>query len=326
MQQNMNLSIMIPVQDDWNEAYDMVTAIRVSVSQELECEFLLVDIGQTQGPHYADLVAMGRVVYLSAKNLPAAKNIAVLNARSELVLFLYPGIFPASGAIDAMVMRLTRNPELVGIAGAWCNANGKLEVGYNVRRLPPLSALVLDILLLNKLFPHNPYTRRYKMHDFDHDKPIYAEHVNDSVFLVRKSVISEYGKFNETYVPGWWDQVEFCLWVKRINGRILYDPNIRFVSNPKIPLINRLVREHYVEYRRTEWLYVRNHHGRNAEILIRICVVIGMSQRLFFSLILPTRIRTWFLGSLRSYVNDEYVQRLRSDYWDALKRSVWGPI
>lgn len=320
------LSIVIPLYDDLEEALTMIRAVDQSFADRVDMEFLLVDVRGDWAESIRQKNLTQAVRYLTAPNLPAAKNLSAAAATGEFLFFLLPGIFPAQGAIAKMMAQLDRDPTLIGVAGRWGNATGKLEIGYNVRRFPTFTALILDILLLNKLFPGNRFTRAYKMHDFDHNSPIHAEHVNDCVFMLRRQDTVQYGSFNEQYEPGWFDQLEFCHTVNRAGGRILYDPEAKFTSNEKVPLIDRVVEDRYLEYRRAECRYIRTHFGKFASAVARGATAIGMLQRLAFSIILPNAVRTWFLKRLRSYVNDTYVRSLRKEYWTVFKWSLWGQL
>jgi len=302
----------------------MIGAVEQSFGDRVEMEFLLVDVRGDWAERSRQKNLTRAVHYLTAPNLPAAKNRSASEATGEFLFFLLPGIFPGRGAIERMMAQLDSDPALIGIAGRWCNATGKLEIGYNVRRFPTFTALILDILLLNKLIPRNRFTRSYKMHDFDHNSTIHAEHVNDCVFMLRRQATVQYGGFNEGYEPGWFDQLEFCQTVNRAGGRIRYDPEAKFTSNERVPLIDRVVEDRYLEYRRAECLYIRTHFGRFAGVVARGATAIGMLGRLGFSIILPNAVRTWFLKRLRSYVNDSYVHSLRKEYWIVFKWSLWG--
>jgi GT2 family glycosyltransferase len=302
----MKLSVVIPTYDDRQEADRMADAVRQSLCSPLEMEFLLMDLRRDP-------------------NLPAAKNQSAIAAAGEFVMFLFPGIFPARGSIETLLERLEQDSTLTAVAGRWRNAKGKLEIGYNVRRFPTLAALILDILLLNKLFPRNRATRSYKMHDFDHKTPIRVEHANDCVLMLRRQAILRH-PFNERYVPGWFDQLEFCQSLYRAGEQILYEPRAEFISNEKVPLIDRLVEQHYADYRRSEYLYIRNHFGDFAGNLARGSIAVGMLLRIGFSIVLPNTARKWFLSKLRSYVDDDYVRGLRRSYWTVFKKSLWGEM
>jgi len=322
----MKLSIVIPLYDDLEEAVGMIRAVEQSFTDRFEWEFLLVDVRGNWAERIQQENLVSAVRYLTAPNLPAAKNRSASAAAGEFLFFLLPGVFPTQGAIERMMARLDGDPTLIGVAGRWSNATGKLEIGYNVRRFPTFTALILDILLLNKLVPRNRFTRSYKMHDFDHNSTIHAEHVNDCVFMLRRQAAFQYGGFNEGYEPGWFDQLEFCHTVNRAGGRILFEPQAKFISNERVPLIDRLVENRYSEYRRAECRYIRRHFGRLAGIVACSATAIGMLQRLGFSVVLPDSVRKWFLARLRSYVNDNYVRSLRKEYWTVLKWSLRGQL
>ncbi|MBI4472649.1 MAG: glycosyltransferase [Acidobacteria bacterium] len=319
------LSIVVPFYDDINEALSMIVAARALLQADLKPEFIMVSLQSDRQDNLRKVCSEHSVRYFSAPNLPAAKNLSVSAAGGDCILFLFPGIFPTPDAIEALVNALQQNAEVAAVAGQWFNAAGKLEVGYNVRRFPTFTALLLDILLLNKLFPQNRFTRSYKMHDFDHDTSIRVQHANDCVFLVRKQS-AQRNPFNEEYEAGWFDQVEFCQRLHDADLAILYEPRARFVSNEKVPLIDRMVRDRYVVYRRTEYLYVRRRFGLFASRIVQVAVALGMLQRIGFSIMLPPLVRRWLISSLRSYVDDDYVTGLQNQYWSVLKKTVRGQL
>ena len=299
----MKLSVVTPYYDDCHEATNTIQAVRQSLGPSSDVEFITIDVKPSA-------------------SLPKAKNHGMQVSSGEAVLFLYPGIFPLDGSVQALLSCLADDPELAAVCGRWSNARGKVEVGYNVRRFPTFSALLFDILLLNKVLAANPITRRYKMHDFDHKSAIIAEHATDCVFMVRRGVAERLGGFDERYVPGWFDQLDFCHALHKAQCRIRFEPKAQFISNENVPLLNRIVADRYPEYRESELLYIRRRFGSMAWHFARICVAVGMIQRLLFSVTLPQAIRRWFIRSYRVYVNDEYIRKLRSAYWSVLRESV----
>lgn len=304
----MKCSVVIPSYDDRKETAAMAEAVRRSLLEPVELEFVSVDLRERSA------------------NLPAAKNEAVGSSTSEFVLFLYPGIFPANGSIEKLLSHFRERKEVSAVSGRWSNAKGKVEIGYNVRRFPTFTALIFDILLINKFLPRNRFTRSYKMHDFDHNAAVFVEHANDCVFMVRRDAALRHRGFNEEYAPGWFDQVEFCQELNRAGERILFEPKADFFSNESLPVIDRLVRDNYAQYRRAECAYIRNHFGTYAGLFARLCIAIGMLERIVFSISLPGAARKWLLSTLRSYVNDEYIRDLRGAYWSVLKESLLGSI
>jgi GT2 family glycosyltransferase len=321
------LSVVIPFYDLADEAKNMVRAVHESLAQPNDVEYLLVDIGrQPNRVSATDPGLPDRCAYLTAPHIPAAKNLAVRIARGELILFLFPPLFPYGDTVERMMNRLDEDRTVAAVAGRWRNASGKVEVGYNIRRFPTLAALLVDILLLNKLLPRNRTTRSYKMHDFGHNVSHRAEHANDCALMVRRAVIMQHREFNEDYAPGWFDQVEFCEKLKAAGGIILFDPKAEFIANENLPLISRVVRDQYPDYRRAEYRYIRQHFGRSAAAIACFAIAIGMIVRLTFCSLLPRASRLWLLSSLRSYVNDQYISNHKNAYWKVLKSAVRGSL
>lgn len=304
---------MIPVYDDLAEVSSMIRAVRNSLGGD-DVELFVPDLRGGWEAKIGRLEPEWSATCFRARDLPAAKNETARRATADDLLFLLPGIFPTGDAIVTLLSRLDESPETGAVCGRWSNSSGKLEVGYNVRRFPTFTAMVLDILLLNKFFPGNRSTRRYKMHDFDHEESIQVDHANDCAFLVRRRLVGELGGFDEAYAPGWFDQVDFCKKMNRSRQPVVFEPSARFVSNDRAPLIDRLVEQHYSAYRRAERIFIRRHFGPGAEIITRVVVAVGMLGRLSFVVLFPGVIRRWLITSLRSYVGDDYVRSLRSQY------------
>ncbi len=304
----MTLSVVVPVYDDAQEAADTVEAVRASLIDHIDVEYVFADVRACNG------------------SLPAAKNHAISLAAADLVFFLAPGFSPGIGAVERLAAHFQNRAELGAVCGRWSNAKGKVEIGYNVRRFPSFIALVFDILLINKLVPRNRFTRRYKMHDFDHLESILVEHANDCVFMVRRSAIERHRGFDDRYAPGWFDQLEFCERLSRAGERILFDPAADFVCNDRVPLIDRLVQSRYLDYRRAENRYIRRRFGDRAASAARVCLAIGMLERILFSILIPARLRNALLRNLRSYVDDEYIRGLRGVYRETLREALLGTL
>jgi hypothetical protein len=144
--------------------------------------------------------------------------------------------------------------------------------------------------------------------------------------MVRRELVLKHGGFNEIYAPGWFDQVEFCQQLYMASQQILFEPTAEFISNANVPLINRLVRDNYERYRSAECHYIRRHFGFWAARITNLAVAIGMLERFAFSLALPRPARKWFLSSLGAYVSDSYIRRLRAEYWQVFRKSLWSNL
>src|ERR1019366_3302481 len=93
--------------------------------------------------------------------------------KSSYVLLLNP-----DAVIQTSLEPLRRACDLPGSAGAGgqlVDASGQPQVGFMVRGLPTPAALVLEALVLNRIWPGNPVNRRYRCLDRDCSSPSMVE-------------------------------------------------------------------------------------------------------------------------------------------------------
>src|ERR1051326_6763322 len=209
------ITVILPVYECYSEVREILDAVvnETDGSEGIEVIGLAFDdrgAACLEDVHkdFPNLIAKS---YGTFVGLGRAKNDAVRLSKRPFLLFLYPGLRPQPGAVRRLASVLPNDTSLAAGVGRWRNAQGIIEKGYNLRRFPTARALAFDALLINKLAPKNRATVHYKMHDFGHDRRTLVEHGNDCVFMLRRSAFDAVGGFSEEYLPGWFDQVEFCL-------------------------------------------------------------------------------------------------------------------
>jgi GT2 family glycosyltransferase len=142
----------------------------------------------------------------------ANQGFAVLN--SAYILLLNP-----DAVIQTSLEPLREACDLPGSAGAGgqlVDRTGRQQVGFMIRRLPTPAALILEVLLLNRLCPRNPINRRYRYLDLDGSSHSRVEQPAGAFFMVRRSVWEELGGMDERFFPLWFEDVDFC---RRIRDR-----------------------------------------------------------------------------------------------------------
>jgi GT2 family glycosyltransferase len=313
----ISVSVIIPYYDDFSEAVRLANLAREGVPADISCELILVQVDPAMAPP-SPVTSASSFKILCCPNysgLPSAKNIGVAASTGELILFLFPGLTPEKGSIERLVRQLQIHPEWGAVAGRWNNERGEAEKGYNVRMAPTFLSLVFDVLFINKIFPANGITRRYKMHDFDHCSLIEVMHANDCTFMTRRSLVLDLGKFNETYRFSWFDQVEMCASLSKAGRPVYFDPDAVFTLVGQ-PLVNRILVQHYRDYHADLTMYVGRHYRSWQRRVFTAIVFLGMAIRLLFSRFLPRTIRIWLLRRYRSYVSDDYIQSMSGSYED----------
>lgn len=101
-------------------------------------------------------------------------------------------------------------PGAGGAGGQLIGIDGRPQTGFMVRRLPTPAALILEILLINRIWPANPVNRWYRGLDLNYSMRVLVEQPAGAFLMVRRAVWQELGGFDEGFVPLWFEDVDFC--------------------------------------------------------------------------------------------------------------------
>jgi N-acetylglucosaminyl-diphospho-decaprenol L-rhamnosyltransferase len=160
------------------------------------------------------------------------------------LLCLNPDAVLEPGALKAMVTTLEARPE-VGIVGPRIeNLDGSM---YPSARTFPNLADAVGHAFLGMVWPGNPWTRRYRMLDWDHAAPADVDWVSGSCFLVRRTTWDRLGGFDEGYFM-YAEDLDLCWRARRARWVVTYEPaarviHVQGVSTDRHPY--RMIAEHH---------------------------------------------------------------------------------
>ena len=115
-------------------------------------------------------------------------------------------------------------PQSGGAGGKLIGPDGRPQAGFMVRALPTPAALILESLLLNRIWPQNPVNRRYRCLGRDYSVQAEAEQPAGAFLMVRRAVWQELGGLDERFFPVWFEDVDFCRRVRDRGFRLFYVP------------------------------------------------------------------------------------------------------
>lgn len=101
-------------------------------------------------------------------------------------------------------------PGAAGAGGLLLDATRKPQVGFMVRRLPTPAALIMEALLLNRVWPGNPINRNYRCLGLEYSARQSVEQPAGAFLMIRRAVWEELGGFEEQFWPLWFEDVDFC--------------------------------------------------------------------------------------------------------------------
>jgi len=258
-------------------------------------EILVID-NASQDATVAETSRLG-VRYLANpinRGFAAAVNQGVRATTAPYVLLLNPDAVLESG-IDALIGQCSQ-PQIGAAAGQLLSPEGVPQKGFNVRRFPRPADLSLECLLLNRLWPGNPWNWRYRCLGFDLTQPGEVEQPAGAFLMFRRDVWEKVGGFDEGFFPVWFEDVDFCKRVKDAGFRIVYLPNV-VARHGGAHAVSRIPLGRKTEYwYRSLLRYSIRHFHPAGRMLTCLSVVAGSALRL-----VAGGRGQWSLEMLRAY-------------------------
>lgn len=210
-------------------------------------EVVVVDNASHDGT-IAQVGRRGARLIANAENrgFAAAVNQAFRALNCPFILLLNPDAVIQTGLES--LREACQFPKVAGAGGLMLGPEGDPQVGFMVRRFPTPAALIMESLLLNRVWPDNPVNRRYRALDLKLDKPAPVEQPAGAFLMLRRSVWEELGGFDEGFYPLWFEDVDFCRRAANLGYQLYFVPTsvAKHTGGHSIPQLT-------VEMRRFYW-------------------------------------------------------------------------
>ncbi|MEZ5402626.1 MAG: glycosyltransferase family 2 protein [Bryobacteraceae bacterium] len=188
---------------------------------------VVVDNASGDGTVAAAMAIPEVKVIANAENrgFAAAANQGVVAAGARFILLLNP-----DAVLETSVEPLAaacRQPGIAAATGMLVGVDGKPQKGFSVRRFPTPGALVCESLGLNRVWPGNPWNRRYRCLDLDLNVPQTVEQPAGALLLFRRDLWERLGGLDQRFQPLWFEDVDFLHRLRQAGYTAYYDPFVR---------------------------------------------------------------------------------------------------
>ncbi|MGI8791710.1 MAG: glycosyltransferase family 2 protein [Acidimicrobiales bacterium] len=211
---------------NWNAGTHLLDCVR-SLQAEGVTDIVVADNGSTDGS-LRDLAAAepSVVAFETGANLGFGGGVNRAAARSADLgegcdlLVLNPDVVMGPGSVKAM-MAAAESTARVGVVGPRIDTpDGML---YPSARTFPSLRDSIGHAFLGMVWPTNPFTRRYRMLDWDHGQRGDVDWVSGSCFLIRAAAWRDVEGFDEAYFM-YAEDVDLCWRVRRAGWDVVYEP------------------------------------------------------------------------------------------------------
>jgi GT2 family glycosyltransferase len=151
-----------------------------------------------------------------------AVNQGVRATTAPFVLLLNPDA-QLQGGLTGLIAQFD-DPRTGAAGGMLTGPDGRPQVGFMVRNLPTPTALVFEILGVNRLWPRNRANWYYRCLGINLLTSVPVEQPAGAFLMFSRQVFERVGGFNERFYPIWFEDVDFCARLKAAGYRVYYTP------------------------------------------------------------------------------------------------------
>jgi N-acetylglucosaminyl-diphospho-decaprenol L-rhamnosyltransferase len=189
-----------------------------------------------------------------------AVNQGIHATTGEFIVVMNPDCEVRPLALRAMREHLRAHPQAALVGPRILNTDGSLE--YSARSFPDhLTFLFNRYSLLTRLFPHNPFSRRYLLTDWDHASARDVDWVSGACMMVRREAIERVGGMDEQFFM-FNEDVDWCRRMKLGGWTVAYVPDAVVVHH--IGASKRKVAARVIYARHRGMIhYFHKHHPAN---------------------------------------------------------------
>lgn len=279
----LDLSVLIVT---WNSERFIDRCLRSipAACEGLEYEVVVHD-NASQDDTLRHLGEVSVIRSLSNAGFAAGTNRAFRASQGRYVFLLNPDCELAPRALTNLFEFMESHPGIAAAVPLLIDESGDSQREFQLRRLPTLSTLAAEVLLLDKLFPRNPATARYRYRDLDLTEPQRIEQPAAAALLLRREVVDEIGPLDEQFAPAWFEDVDYCRRLAEAKKEVWAVPSaeVRHFGGASLEHI------HFAGFvdiwYRNMWRYARKWLRPGQVEALRWAIIVGMMLRVLAGLV-----------------------------------------
>lgn len=216
------------------------------------------------------------------RGFAGAVNQGIARSGESIVLVLNPDAILTT-PIDSLIQRFG-DSRTGAVAGRLLNEDGSDQSRFQLRNFPTAKCLAFEVLGVNRLWPSNPVNRKYRR-----TSPLTesseVEQPAGAFLAIRSESWKGVGGFDEFFWPVWFEDVDFCLRLRRAGWSIWFEPAVtaRHAGGDSVSRIDwgRMQVYWYVSLLK----YASKHYERGGRRVVGLAVMLASLPRMLAGIV-----------------------------------------
>jgi N-acetylglucosaminyl-diphospho-decaprenol L-rhamnosyltransferase len=215
--------------------------------------------------------------------LAPAFNLGLREATGRYLLSLDNDTRILPEALPSLVRFLDNHPAVGAVGSLLLNPD---MTPQKTARLRPsaINAVFGRRSLITKIWPGNPWSRKYLMDDrIAGSDPFQVWWVSTAALMVRKEVYEQVGGLDEDFFVYWVD-ADWCERINKAGWQVYAVPDSKIIHDENLKA-GRRARKNYrmlIDFHRGAYLYFVKHHAKSPHHPKALIALIGLSSRAAF--------------------------------------------
>ncbi len=236
-------------------------------AEQTPLEVMVIDNASTDGSPNEACRAHAWVNFrANPVNLGFARacNQGLREASGGYLMLLNPDTRLKPGALASLARFMAAHPQAGAVGPKILDPDGGVQ--YSARRVQGPGAFLFNrYSLLTRLWPTNPFSRRYLLSDWDHASPREVDWLSGAALMVRREVLDAVGLMDEAFFL-FHEDVDFCQRIKAAGFKVMFCPEAEVIHAVGISKHKGSIR--LLRIRHQSMIhYVHKHHRRLGPLL-----------------------------------------------------------
>lgn len=218
----------------------------------------------------------------------AAVNLGAKVAVGKYFFVINPDTVCIKNSINLLFNRISKDKKIGVIGPQQIDKNGRIL--HSTAGIPKFPDALFVYSRLNKLWPNNPYSRKYWSKDRDLNKEQETETIGGAAMMFPKKIFEEVGGFDERFFM-YFEETDICQRIRKLGYKILYYPKAKIIHHVGRSTSDKKWIQKTFEESRLKYFKKYNSHliALGMEVFIRLLnlsVKTGLLSFLFLILLL----------------------------------------
>jgi len=191
------------------------------------------------------------------RGFAAAANQGVSESDSKFLLLLNPDIEVRAQTVRELYRRIEANPAIAIACGRLVNPDGSSQDRFQLRPLPGFWNVITDVLFLDEVI--KPIAKRTEAASAGRSG-VRVEQPAAACWLLRKEAWLELRGFDESFVPAWFEDVDFCKRLQASRWEIRWFPDLELTHRGGVSLETLKYSDFMRFYYGNLLRYLKKHH------------------------------------------------------------------